>query len=38
MDNTYLIAAQWMGLALIASLISIRFGVAVALLEITMGV
>ena len=38
MDNTYLIAAEWMGLALIASLISIRFGVAVALLEITMGV
>src|ERR1700690_479844 len=34
----YLIAAEWMGLALLASLISIRIGVAVALLEIGMGV
>lgn len=38
MDNSYLIAAEWMGLALLASLISIRFGIAVALLEIGMGV
>ena len=38
MENTYLIAAEWMALALIASLISIRIGVAVALLEIGMGV
>jgi Kef-type K+ transport system membrane component KefB len=37
-DNTYLIAAEWMALALLASLISIRIGVAVALLEIAMGV
>jgi len=37
-ENTYLIAAEWMALALIASLISIRIGVAVALLEIGMGV
>jgi Kef-type K+ transport system membrane component KefB len=37
-DNPYLIAAAWMGLALLASLISIRIGVAVALLEIGMGV
>jgi Kef-type K+ transport system membrane component KefB len=37
-DNMYLIAAEWLGLALIASLISIRFGIAVALLEIGMGV
>ena len=38
MDNMYLIAAEWLGLALIASLISVRFGIAVALLEIGMGV
>ena len=38
MDNMYLIAAEWMGLALLASLISVRIGVAVALLEIGMGV
>jgi Kef-type K+ transport system membrane component KefB len=37
-DNSYLIAAEWIGLALIASLISVRFGIAVALLEIGMGV
>jgi Kef-type K+ transport system membrane component KefB len=37
-DNMYLIAAEWLGLALIASLISVRFGIAVALLEIGMGV
>jgi Kef-type K+ transport system membrane component KefB len=37
-DNTYLIAALWMGLALIASLISIRVGISVALVEIGMGV
>jgi Kef-type K+ transport system membrane component KefB len=37
-DNAYLIAAEWMALALIASLLSIRLGVAVALLEIGMGV
>jgi Kef-type K+ transport systems, membrane components len=37
-DNAYLIAALWMGLALLASLISIRIGVSVALIEIAMGV
>jgi Kef-type K+ transport system membrane component KefB len=37
-DNTYLVAAAWMGLALAASLISIRFGISVALIEIGMGV
>lgn len=38
MENTYLVAAEWMALALVASLISIRLGVSVALLEIGMGV
>lgn len=38
MDNAYLIAAAWMGLALIASLVSIRLGISVALIEIGMGV
>jgi Kef-type K+ transport system membrane component KefB len=34
----YLTACVWMGLALLASLISIRIGVSVALLEIGMGI
>ena len=38
MENDYLIAAAWMGFALIASLLSIRLGVSVALIEIGMGV
>ena len=38
MDNAYLIAAEWMALALIASLLSIRLGIAVALFEIGTGV
>ena len=38
MDNVYLVAAAWMGLALAASLISIRLGVSVALIEIGLGV
>ncbi len=38
MDNTYVIAALWLGLALVASLISIRIGVSVALIEIALGV
>ena len=38
MDNTYLIAAEWIALALVASLISIRLGISVALIEIVMGV
>ncbi len=35
--NIYAIAAVWIGLALIASLISIRAGIAVALAEILVG-
>ena len=38
MDDTYLTAAIWMGLALLASLISIRIGISVALVEIVLGV
>ena len=38
MDDMYLVAAAWVGLALLASLISIRLGISVALLEIAMGV
>jgi Kef-type K+ transport system membrane component KefB len=38
MDDTYLIAALWMGLALVASLLSIRVGISVALVEIAAGV
>jgi Kef-type K+ transport system membrane component KefB len=38
MDNIWLIAAVWMGLALVASLISIRVGLSVALIEIVVGV
>ena len=38
MDNIYLVAALWMGLALVASLISIRLGISVALIEIAMGI
>jgi NhaP-type Na+/H+ and K+/H+ antiporter len=37
-DNAYLIAALWMGLALLASVISIRVGISVALVEIAIGV
>ncbi len=37
-DNVWLTLAVWMGLALVASLLSIRLGVSVALLEIAMGV
>ncbi len=36
--NIWFVAASWMALALAASLISIRFGVSVALVEIAMGV
>jgi Kef-type K+ transport system membrane component KefB len=36
--NVYLIAAFWIGLAFLASLFSIRLGIAVALLEIFLGV
>lgn len=38
MDNAYLIAAAWIGLALVASLVSIRLGISVALIEIGLGV
>lgn len=38
MDNAFLIAALWVGLALVASLISIRVGISVALIEIAVGV
>ena len=37
-ENPGLIAALWMGLALVASLISIRVGISVALIEILVGV
>ena len=37
-DNIWFIAAIWMGLAFIASLISIRAGISVALIEILVGV
>lgn len=38
MENTWAIASLWMGLALVASLISIRIGLSVALAEILVGV
>ena len=37
-DNIWMIAAFWMGLAFLASLISIRTGISVALIEILVGV
>jgi Kef-type K+ transport system membrane component KefB len=37
-DNIWFIAAAWMGLALLASLISIRLGLSVALAEILIGI
>ena len=36
--DAFLVAALWMGLALLASLISIRVGISVALIEIALGV
>ena len=38
LDNMWFIAAAWMGVALLASLISIRVGISVALIEIFLGV
>src|SRR6266540_5049432 len=38
LENIWFIAAIWMGLALLASLISIRVGISVALIEILVGV
>jgi Kef-type K+ transport system membrane component KefB len=37
-ENIWFVAAIWMGLALIASIISIRLGISVALIEILIGV
>ena len=37
MENTWLVSALWVGLALAASLISIRVGISVALIEILVG-
>ena len=37
MENTWLVSALWIGLALAASLISIRVGISVALIEILVG-
>jgi Kef-type K+ transport system membrane component KefB len=37
-DSVYFVAAAWMGLALVASLVSIRLGISVALIEIVVGV
>ena len=37
-ENIWSIAALWMGLALVASLVSIRVGISVALIEILVGV
>ena len=38
MENIWYVAAIWMGLAFVASLISIRTGISVALIEIVVGV
>ncbi len=38
MENIWFIAATWMGIALLASPISIRLGISVALVEIFLGV
>lgn len=38
LNNTWFIAAIWIGLAFVASLISIRLGISVALIEIIVGV
>lgn len=38
LENIWFVAALWMGLAFIASLISIRLGISVALVEILVGV
>jgi Kef-type K+ transport system membrane component KefB len=38
MENIWFIAAAWMALALVASVISIRFGISVALVEMFVGV
>ena len=38
LSNTWIVAAIWIGLAFVASLISIRLGISVALVEIIVGV
>jgi len=38
LDNIWMIAAIWIGIALLASLISIRIGITVALVEIFLGI
>ena len=38
MDNQWFQAALWMGLALIATLLSVRIAISIALLEIMVGV
>ncbi len=38
LENIWYIAAIWMGLAFVASLIAIRTGISVALVEIMVGV
>ncbi|MDH7504060.1 MAG: hypothetical protein QHJ82_15290, partial [Verrucomicrobiota bacterium] len=38
LDNIWFIAAIWIGLAFLASVISIRVGISVALLEILLSV
>jgi Kef-type K+ transport system membrane component KefB len=38
MENVWFVAAAWMGLALIASVVSIRLGISVALVEMFVGV
>jgi Kef-type K+ transport system membrane component KefB len=38
LDNVWFVAAAWMGMALLASFISIRLGISVALIEILVGV
>jgi len=38
MENVWLVAASWIGLAMVASMVSIRIGLSVALVEIAVGV
>jgi hypothetical protein len=38
MDNIWFVAAIWMGMAFLASLISIRIGISVASIEILVGI
>ena len=38
MHNVWFVASTWMGIAFRASLISIRLGISVALIEILLGV